>query len=82
MTKQRSKSLMKRAGLEDDALAYCRTIEEFNAELAKLSDAQLLSVWARTQGERATRLTDEELLAELDQARKEEQDNNPTIVVG
>jgi hypothetical protein len=52
-----------------------------------LSDAQLLDVWGRTQGERATRLSDEELLAALDQARKEvvpEQDNNhdPTIVVG
>lgn len=87
MSREKAKSLMRRAGLADDPLAHCRTIQEFKLELAKLSDAQLLDVWGRTQGERATRLSDEELLAELDQARKEvvpEQDNNhdPTIVVG
>lgn len=76
MTKQRSKSLAKRSGLEDDPLSRCQTLEEFNAELAKLSDAQLLAAWERTQGERATRLSDEQLLEELDEARKEEDIND------
>lgn len=71
MTKQRSKALAKRAGLEDDPLSRCRTIAEFNNELAKLSDAQLLRAWERTQGERATRLSDEELLLELETARRQ-----------
>jgi len=76
MTKQRSKSLAKRSGVEDDPLAMCETIEAFSAALEKLSDAQLLRAWERTQGERATRLPDEQLLEELDSARREEQTNN------
>jgi hypothetical protein len=72
MTKQRSKSLAKRSGVGDDPFSHCETLQEFNAALATLSDAQLLDAWERTQGERATRLSDEELLAELDQARREE----------
>lgn len=66
MTKQRAKALMRRAGVDDDPLAQCQTLEEFNRELAKLSDAELLSAWARTLGAWAFRLPDEQLLEELD----------------
>lgn len=83
MTKRRVHNLMKRAGVEDVPLSRCRTIEEFNAALEKLSDAQLLDAWSRTLGIAASRLSDDELLRELDDARREEdRDNNPTSAVG
>jgi hypothetical protein len=36
MSREKAKALMKRAGLDDDPLSHCRTLEEFNDELAKL----------------------------------------------
>lgn len=30
MSREKAKSLMRRAGLADDPLAHCRTIQEFN----------------------------------------------------
>jgi hypothetical protein len=77
---------MRRAGVEEDPLSHCRTIQEFNSALSQLSDAQLRHVWEGTHRERASGLSDEALLTELDEARREEQEqdnnNGPTIVVG
>jgi hypothetical protein len=81
MNHQRSKKLMRRAGVEHLPLAHCANLGEFNDELSKLSDAQLLDAWARTLGIAATRMSDEELLAELDHAQEEEHDNDPTSAV-
>lgn len=79
MSRQRSKKLMEKAGVEALPLAHCQTMGEFNQELAKLSDAQLLDAWSRTLGFAATRLSDDELLRQLDDAQREEaaeEDNN------
>ncbi|MDP9178410.1 MAG: hypothetical protein M3O61_12080 [Gemmatimonadota bacterium] len=65
MTKARSKQLMKRAGLNELPLAQCRTVGEFNAELEKMSDAQLLDAWSRTISFAAAGLSDDELLTQL-----------------
>jgi hypothetical protein len=76
MSRQRSKQLMKRAGVEDLPLGQCQTIEEFNVELAKLSDSQLMDAYTRTLRAWAVTLSDDELLAELAKAREEQPDNN------
>lgn len=71
MSRSRSKKLMKKAGVEELPLGQCRTIEEFNLELAKLSDAQLLDAWSRTLGVAASKMSDAEVLTALDQTRQE-----------
>jgi hypothetical protein len=72
MTKQRVKALMQRVGVEDLPLAHCQTVGQFSDALTKLSDAELLSAWARTLGVAASRLSDDELLRELDKTRQED----------
>jgi hypothetical protein len=71
MTKRRVQNLMRRAGVEIAPLDHCRTIAELNAELSKLSDSQFLLAWSKAHGARATRLSDEELLLELETARRQ-----------
>ena len=73
MTKRRVQNLMRRAGVNDVPLAQCRDLKELNEALAKMSDAALLAAWRRTLRIAATRLSDDELLRQLAEARKEEE---------
>ena len=82
MTNGRIRVLMKRAGLRVGPLAHVRTVAEYEAAIAKLTDAELLDeyedglrAWART-------LSDDQLLTELQNARLEAAGTLPNDKVG
>lgn len=73
MRKNRIDALMKRAGVEQGPMAHVRDLSQFKAAAAQMTDAQLLDAMERTERERITQLSDDELLAGLGQARQEEE---------
>lgn len=79
MSRARSKKLMIKAGVGDLPLSHCRTLAEFNQELAKLSDSQLLDAWSRTLEFATTRLSDAEILSQLDKARQHNNNNQDSL---
>jgi hypothetical protein len=72
MRMRRVNKMMKRIGVEQLPLSHCGSLQDFNSEVSKLSDAQLLDAWSRTLGFAATRVTDEELLRQIDEALHED----------
>lgn len=64
MTKSRIRSLMRRAGVEEGPLSRVKNVDELRAALAQLTDSQLIEEWVAS-------MSDEELLARLEKARAE-----------
>jgi hypothetical protein len=68
---------MRRAGVEIGPLAHVKTVEELRVALDRLTDAQLLDLYEKECQNWAAGLTDDELLAELEKVKQQEQLGNP-----